>query len=266
MTPKQPKSRRKKEKFPVTAPKTGKFRAPPAPTPLIPSPPIRSPHAPPRPAIAPPAPPRPASSPASASRMAISPISSRSIFPRYGAGANVTRISPPPSRAAGAAPPSGWRTRCTAGRSASIAWSRRSLPRPGRRSRSWCAIASMCWPTSPPRCSGSATAGPKNGANSAGASPAGAVPRRRAAGNRIAARAGRAWQRPRRACPARRSVRRPARRPSQNCPPTLKVNSLVSSPACFSSALARSKRSGPKGEFQFTPMPIETRGLALLPE
>ena len=28
MTPKQPKSRRKKEKFPVTAPKTGKFRAP----------------------------------------------------------------------------------------------------------------------------------------------------------------------------------------------------------------------------------------------
>jgi len=173
MTQKQPKGRRKKEKFPVPAPKTGKFRAPPTPTATATGHPIRSRHAPPHPAIAPPAPPRPASSPASISRMTISPISSRSIFPRCTAGASAIRISPLPSRAAGAAPPSGWRTRCTAGRSASIAWSRRSSLRPGRRSRSLCVIASTCWRTSPPRSPGSATAGPKNGGNSAGANPAG---------------------------------------------------------------------------------------------
>ncbi len=207
MTPKQPKGRRKKEKFPVTAPKTGKFRAPPAPTPLIPSPPIRSPHAPPRPAIAPPAPPRPASSPASVSRMAISPISSRSIFPRCTAGASATRISPPPSRAAGAVPPSGWRARCTAGRSASIAWSRRSSLRPGRRSRSSCATASTCWRTSPPRCSGSATAGPRNGANSAGANPA---------GGDQAARAGRAPPCRRHPYPASAATNARARAPTSS--------------------------------------------------
>ena len=47
--------------------------------------------------------------------------------------------------------------------------------------------------------------------------------------------------------------------------PTLKLKSLVSSPFCLSSALARSIRSGPNGEIQLTPMPIDRRGLAELP-
>ena len=41
--------------------------------------------------------------------------------------------------------------------------------------------------------------------------------------------------------------------------------SLVSSPSCFSSALAMSIRSGPNGDVQLTPMPTERRGLAELP-
>jgi hypothetical protein len=52
----------------------------------------------------------------------------------------------------------------------------------------------------------------------------------------------------------------------QNCPPTLNVTSLVSSPFCLISAFARSIRKGPNGEFQLTPTPIDTRGRGLLPE
>jgi len=58
----------------------------------------------------------------------------------------------------------------------------------------------------------------------------------------------------------------PALTDAQNCPPTLNVTSLVSSPFCLISAFARSILSGPNGEFQLTPTPIDTRGLGLLPE
>src|SRR5574338_668981 len=51
----------------------------------------------------------------------------------------------------------------------------------------------------------------------------------------------------------------------QNWVPTLKLNNLVSSPSCLSRALAMSIRSGPNGEVQLTPTPIDRRGLPELP-
>src|SRR5690606_15006613 len=51
----------------------------------------------------------------------------------------------------------------------------------------------------------------------------------------------------------------------QNWVPTLKVKVFVSSPGSFLSTWAKSMRNGPKGEFQFTPMPTEIRGLAVSP-
>ena len=45
----------------------------------------------------------------------------------------------------------------------------------------------------------------------------------------------------------------------------MKLNNFVSSPLCLSKAFARSMRSGPKGETQLTPMPIDKRGFGELP-
>ena len=51
----------------------------------------------------------------------------------------------------------------------------------------------------------------------------------------------------------------------QNCVPTLNWKTLVISPCCVTTALARSNLNGPNGEFHDTPAPTETRGLAESP-
>ena len=51
----------------------------------------------------------------------------------------------------------------------------------------------------------------------------------------------------------------------QNCVPTLKEKVFVSSPGCFLITCDISILNGPKGEFQFTPIPADMRGLAESP-
>ena len=51
----------------------------------------------------------------------------------------------------------------------------------------------------------------------------------------------------------------------QNCVPTLKEKVLGSSPSCFLIVCDTSIRKGPKGEFQFTPTPMATRGSQVSP-
>ena len=51
----------------------------------------------------------------------------------------------------------------------------------------------------------------------------------------------------------------------QNWVPTLNEKNFVSSPSCVRIALAMSMRSGPNGDTQFTPTPIESRGFGESP-
>src|SRR3546814_7134869 len=51
----------------------------------------------------------------------------------------------------------------------------------------------------------------------------------------------------------------------QNCPPTLKVMSFLSSPGWLRDRKSTSLRNGPNGEFQLTPMPTDNRGFQLKP-